>query len=202
MSSHPMGATVPKVWRSPDHEYFLEPERKIKIPGFSEIVRDLGIVKDNPYWTDAGREEGTILHAWLLFLAQGKEPSIPPNPRIAGRVQGIRKFLEESKFKLSFGEEPQYDPVSCFACTPDLIGYIGALQVNIDAKRGDPQKWHVLQLTAQKIALASGMVHIEKSFGLYLRDGDYRLVEQDTRKHETKCRAIVSGFYAKKEYIK
>ena len=178
------------------HTYWLGERR---VPGFSEIIRDLGIVKDNPYWTDAGREEGKILHQWLLFLAQKKAYSIPPVQSIAGRVEGIRKFLSESKFKLLFGEIPQYDPVSRFACTPDLVGHLGSTLVNIDAKRGEAQPWHILQLAAQKIALAAGGVLIQRSFGLYLRDGDYRLIGRDVSAYEAKWRTICASYPTIKE---
>ena len=163
------------------HQYWLGDKR---VPGYSEIVRDMGVVKDNPFWSDTGREIGIALHAWLLHLAELKPEVAEPDPRIAGKVGGIRKFLRESGFKFQFGEVPQYDPVSRYACTPDLCGHLGNFSVNIDAKAGAAHKSHVLQLAAQRIALKAGGFHVQKSFSLYLKNNDYRLVEQDTREHE------------------
>lgn len=179
------------------HCYWLDDK---PVPGFSQIVRELGIVKDNPFWTEDGREEGKAIHLWLHHLARGKTFFSPPDPRIAGRVEGIKKFLQDTKFKLAFGEMPQYDPVSRFATTPDLVGNIGLFTVNIDAKRGSPQKWHVLQLAAQRIALIAGGFRPQKSFGLYLGEEAYRLVEQDVVKHEPRWRNIAAVYHIAKEY--
>lgn len=186
-----------------DHSYWAgDPLGKyIRVPGYSEIVKDLGIVRDNPHWTEQGREMGTALHLYLLFLAQGKKLSTEPDPRIAGKVKGIQKFLENSGFKLAFGEVPQYDPTLRFACTPDLVGHLGSFSVNIDCKAGASQKSHVLQLAAQNIALAAGGFRVQKSFVLYLKDDDFRLVEQDTRIHEPRWRSIVQTYHIKQEYL-
>lgn len=180
------------------HRYYLGDK---EVPGYSAICADLGITKPNPYWTEQGREMGTVLHQYLLFLAQGKVASSEPDARIAGKVKGIKKFLENSGFKLAFGEIPQYDPVLRYACTPDLVGHLGAFAVNIDCKAGGAQKTHVLQLAAQKLALAAGGFRVQKSFGLYLKDDDFRLIEQDTRPHEPRWRSIVQTYHIKREYL-
>ncbi len=180
-----------------EHRYFLGDK---EIPGYSAICRDLGIVKENPHYTEEGREEGRMLSEWLLFLAQEKTPRSDPDPRIAGRVGGIKKFLSLSKFKLLFGEVPQYDPVSGFAVTPDIVGHIGRIAVNIDAKRGAKTKTHVLQLAAQKIALAAGGFRVRESYSLYLRDNDFRLIEQKTEAHEPRWKQFVSTWHLAKEY--
>lgn len=141
-----------------------------------------------------------MLSEWLLFLAQGKSPKTIPDLRILGRVNGIRKFLTESKFKLLFGEKPQYDPINRFAATPDIVGYFGKTLVNIDAKRGAKTKTHPLQLAAQKIALAANGIRIQESYSLYLKEDDYRLAKQDTLKHEPRWRQFVSTWHLAKDY--
>lgn len=194
---------APYIRLDAEHRYWVgNPLGECKrVPGFSEIVRELGIVPENPFWTHDGREEGQTLHQWLLFLAQERTASEPPVASIAAKVEGIVKFLRESGFKLKFGEIPQYDPVSRFCTTPDLVGTIGKFLVNIDAKRGGPQKWHPLQLAAQKIALAAGGVRVQKSFSLYLKDGGYKLIEQDTTKHEPRWRQIAATYHIAQEYL-
>lgn len=180
------------------HTYYLGD--KI-IPSYSGICADLGITKPNPFYTDAGREEGNALHRWLGFLARGKTPSEAPDPRIAGRVEGIRKFIEDTGFKIFGGEEPMYDPLLKYACTPDLYGYIGNWSWVIDAKRGAKLPSHRLQTVAQMIALGANGFRAQKRGCLYLKDGDYRLEEHTDTKDRDKWRAIVAAYFAKKEYI-
>lgn len=190
-----------KVRCDPDHIYWKTmPCGEERVPGYSEICKDLGIVKENKFYTEEGREEGRMLSEWLLFLAKGLSPKTDPDPRIAGRVAGIRKFLAESKFKLKFGEIPQYDPVCNFAATPDIVGHLGQVAVNIDAKRGAKTKTHPLQLAAQKIALAANGFRVQESYSLYLRDNDFRLIKQDTQKHEHRWKQFVSTWHLAKEY--
>ena len=186
-----------KIRLDADHRYWLGDK---EVPGYSHIVKSLGVVEDSPFWTEEGREAGTALHAWLLHLAQGKPEVSKPDPRIAGKVEGIRKFLRESGFKLAFGEVAQYEPVLRYACTPDLCGTLGMFSVNIDMKAGAKQKSHPLQLAAQKIALCYHPFRVQKSFSLYLKEGDYRLVEQDTRTHEANWRIFMAAYHSRGEY--
>ena len=180
-----------------EHRYFVGEQR---VPGFTEILRALGI-GENHYWTEAGRDLGSALHLWTIFLARGEEPEADPDPRIAGRVAAFRKFLAESAFKLVGGEEPQFDSVLRFCCTPDLYGYLGAFAVVVDVKAGAQASWHKLQTGAQKIALSSNGFKVQKRYSLYLRDdGSYRLEEHTDTGDETRWRALVAAFHAKSHY--
>ena len=70
--------TMTKVECDPNHIYRAD---GIVKPGFSEICKSVGF-PDNPFWTDAGREEGVALHKWLLFLAKGGDfDSVEPPTR-------------------------------------------------------------------------------------------------------------------------
>ena len=189
--------TTYKIVLDPEHRYFVDGERK---PGFSEICGDLGVTKENRFYTADGREEGVVLHEWLLFLAQGKEPAEDPDPRIAGRVEGIRKFLSDTQFKFQGGETPLYHALG-FCTTPDIYGYIGNFSWVIDAKRGQKMKFHSLQTAAQKMALLASGFNAQKRGGLYLRDGDYRLDEHLDRDDEHRWRTLVAGYYAKTFYL-
>lgn len=163
---------------STDHKYAWNGQH---VPGFSEICADLGVTEKNPFYTEAGREEGTLLHEWLLFLAQGQEPADPPDPRIAGRVEGIKKFLVESRFKFEQGEEKVYHPILRYACTPDLVGQMAGSRCIVETKRGARLKSHQLQTAAQKLAIEANGIYCRDRYALYLKDGDYRL-----EKHEDK----------------
>ena len=180
-----------------NHKYW---EGKLSVPGFTEIATAVGIIKPSPFYTEAGRDEGKALHAWFLFLAQGQEPEEAPDDRIAGRVEGIRKFLRESGFKLEGGETPQGSLALGYATTPDLWGQLAGARSVIDAKRGAEVSWHPLQTAAQRIALAHAGVHCLNRYALYLRDGDYRLEPHRDRLDEKRWREVVNGYYAAKFY--
>ena len=179
------------------HTYWLG---KRRVPGYSEIVKDLGVSGDNPFWTEAGRDEGNAIHLWLGFLAAGKVPSTPPDPRIAGRVEGIRKFIRDTGFKIVGGVTPLYDPISRFACSPDMWGFIGNWSFVIDAKRGTKLATHRLQTAAQTVALRSNGFRAQKRAALYLRDGDYRLDQHSDFVDLARWQVFVSAYHAKREY--
>ncbi len=185
-----------------EHRYWVPvPHGENEVPGYTAIARDLGIAKDNPFWTEEGRAEGTALHRWIHYLCQGKTPKSEPDYRIAGRVAGIKKFLSESDFRFAGGEEPRYVPAHRFSCTPDIYGYMNGFSVNIDVKRGAEKKSDILQLAAQKIALCANGFQVQKSFNLYLNDGDFRLKERMVRPHEARWNMFVASYHAKMDYI-
>lgn len=189
-----MGITIDS-----EHRYWNDGER---VPGFTEICTAVGIIKPSAFYTEAGREEGTAIHSWFLFLAQGQEPSEPPDDRIVGRVEGVRKFLAESRFILEGGESIMYDRDLGYCCTPDLWGQMAGSRCVIDAKRGARMAWHPLQTAAQRIALASNGIHCLNRYSLYLRDGDYRLEHHTDRQDERRWKSIVSGYHCGKVYQK
>lgn len=186
------------------HKYYVPvpdpkgPEKNV--PGYSEICMDLGISKPNPFWTDSGREEGQALHLWLGHLARGLKSKNAPDPRIAGRVKGIEKFLADTKFKIAGGELPCYDPINRYACTPDLFGFIGKTAWIIDAKRGSKLASHKLQTAAQTIALRANGFRAQKRASLYLRENDYRLEEHTDPMDLARWGIFVNCWHIRKEY--
>lgn len=164
-----MIAAAPKLRLDSKHRYWLGKDRK---PGFTEICTAMGVIVPNDFYTESGRLEGNALHEWLQWLAKGK-PERVPHPSIAGRVEGIKKFLRDTGFRIVGGEEPQYDPTTDSCCTPDLWGFIGSEKYVIDAKRGSPLPHHALQTAAQSLALHE--FRPIRRAGLYLKDHGYRL---------------------------
>ena len=186
-----------------NHKYWVpapEPPRELLVPGFTHIAESLGFIQENPFYTDSGREEGIALHKWLRHIAQGKPILTKPDERIAGRVEAILKFIAETGFKFAGGEEPRYDPVNRFACTPDLWGYIGSWTWDLDAKRGEELPHHRLQTAAQSIALAANGFRAQKRGCLYLKDGSYRLKEHIDSRDIPAWKQIVSTYYLKGAY--
>lgn len=192
---------IHKVRRDEEHRYWIPgPRGEEQRPGYSEICTDLGIVKPNPFYTPEGREEGVALHLWLGHLARGLTSKIAPDPRIAGRVAGIQKFLRDTGFRIAGGEVPMYDPINRFACTPDIWGVMGKVLWVIDAKRGGKLPSHRLQTAAQAIVLRSNAVRVQKRGALYLRENDYRLEEHTDTMDLARWGIFVSTHHLKKEY--
>lgn len=178
------------------HVYYVD---GIVRPGYSEIIRSFGIGQ-NPFWTEAGREEGTALSKWMLFLLQGNESSEPPDPRIAGRVEGLRKFIQDHHFVLIGGEEPRYHEDLGYCCTPDAWGLLNQRSVVIEAKRGARMACHRLQTAAETLALEANGFEIDQRFALYLKDGDYSLELHDDDEDFECWRALVAAYHAKERY--
>ena len=189
-------ATKPKVECDDKHIYRVDGVVK---PGFTEMCKAIGF-PDNPHWTEAGREEGTALSKWVLFLAKGNKASELPDERISGRVWGIRKFLTEHDLFFSGGETPLYNPALGYCVTPDLWGTLDGKPAVIEAKRGAKMKRHGLQTSAQALALAENGFHAERRFCLYLKNGDYALDEHDDQEDFECWRAIVAGYFAVEAY--
>jgi hypothetical protein len=166
------------------HRYWIPGPKRV--PGFTEICTDLGVIPPNPFYTAEGRDRGTALHVWLQFLIAGKRPSAPPDERIAERVKGIEKFILNSGFRPIGGEEPRYDPVSGVACTPDLWGFIGNWSYVIDLKSGAAQDYHPLQTACQQIALNANGFRAQKRAALYIRGKSPRLVLHSDNMDRTK----------------
>jgi hypothetical protein len=171
-------------------------------PGFSEIKESYGIGV-NPFYTDAGRDEGTALHKWLLFLAQGQEPASEPDYRIAGRVKAIKRFLKETGFKIRGGEKPLHSTRGDFCCTPDLWGDFQGVQSLFEAKRGAKESWHPLQTAAQSIALWANGFAVGTRYNLYLRDdGTYRIDPHKNTSDEYDWLTLAAAWHVKRKYQK
>jgi hypothetical protein len=186
-----------------EHRYWQDGRR---IPGFSEILVDVGFAP-NPFWTAAGRDEGTALHQWIAFIATSPYPADDePDPRIAGRVAGFRKFVKEFHFTAAGAEEIQHEPTLGYCCTPDLWGYMptalpGSPRVLVECKRGARAKTHRLQTAAQSLALEARGFAVQERYALYLKDGGYSLERHDDDEDFEHWKAIVYAYHAKRRYL-
>jgi hypothetical protein len=154
----------------------------------------MGVIRPNGFYTDQGRAEGVALHSWLLHLCQGK-PDREAHPSIAGRVEGIRKFLRDSRFGIVGGETPQYDCVTDSAVKPDIWGTINGVRCVIDAKRGARVSWHSLQTAAQWGALVGTAFVARRRGALYLRNGAYSMDWHDSPEEYQLWRAICRAWH-------
>lgn len=196
-----MEKTLSGIRLDENHVYWrTTPGGEVRVYGFSEILRDLGVTQENNFYTEFGRDRGTAIHAWVRFLAEGNEASELPDPRISGYLAQFQKFIQESGFKFKGGEEPVYHPSLVYATTPDLYGDLNGVLTVIDVKGGAKESWHPVQTAAQKLALAAQMVPIVNRYSLYLKEDSYRLVQHTDKADEMRWTALVTAFHAKSFY--
>lgn len=180
------------------HTYTLDGTR---VPGFSEIRVAMGI---GDWFKPRGMahymDQGTALHSWFNILARGLEADELPDDRIAGRVEGIRKFLRDEPFQFLDGEKPMLCKTQLFACTPDAWGFFDSEPCVIELKRSASAKWHPLQTAAQATALRENGVQVQKRYALYLREGGYELEYHSNHSDFRRWTAIVNGFHARSWY--
>lgn len=169
-----------------------------KVPSVTEILS--WRFPPNGFWTEEGRVKGTAVHDFALFLAQGNELAEPPDERIAGKVRGFRKFLEESCFKFVGGEERLFDPILGYCGKPDLWGSISGRTCLIDVKNGGKLKTHALQLAAYSNLLSQPWLKPQDRFGLYLKDDGYSLVKYDDKNDFHYWNALVLAYKAGEIY--
>src|SRR5258708_1374343 len=191
-----MNTKTHEVRLDANHLYWVDGVRR---PGYSEILDNMGFPK-NPFWNDAGRDQGTALSQWLLFLAQGNEATENPDPRIAGRVAGIQKFFKEHEFVFVGGETPLYNEERGHCVTPDIYGYLDGVSSVIEAKRGARMERHKLQTAAQTSTLEENGFMPVNQLSLYLNDCGYSLEAHEDNEDFECWFAILSGYMAKERY--
>lgn len=193
-----MDTTLSGIRLDAEHRYYLADGRRV--PGFSEILRDLGVTEENKFHTEFGRERGSAIHQWVRFLAEGGVPDSVPDERIADYIAQFQKFIEESRFRFKGGEEPVYHPSLGYATTPDLYGDLNGILSVIDVKGGAKELWHSLQTQAQKSALCANLIPIINRYSLYLKPDAYRLVQHTDAGDDGRWRSIVAAYQAKSFY--
>lgn len=162
----------------------------------------------NPFWTEAGRDEGTALAVWISAIATKPTTDFEnPDIRIVGRVMGFRKFMKELHFTAAGSEEIQYEPELGYCCKPDLWGYInGSLppspRVVVECKRGARMKIHRLQTAAQVLALRANGFDAKERYCLYLKDDGYSFERHDDDEDFENWKALVYAYHAKRGYLK
>ena len=179
------------------HRYWIPGATKeLQVPGYSELSNSMGVTKPNPFYTSDGRDRGISVHKWFHFLAYGKVPEALPDERIRGKVEGIKKFLMDTRFILNGAEEPHYDPVNRTACTPDAWGHIGVWPWVLDVKNGGKIKTHALQTACQTLALRANGFQPQKRGALYLKNGGYKLIDHTDRLDLDRWKDIAKGYHA------
>jgi hypothetical protein len=175
------------------HEYFIGQKR---LPSVTEVLRDLRLI-DDTWFTEAGRQRGTDVHAATVLLDEGDLDRASINEETAPYVHAYERFLLEHRPSWEYTEhrvchyEEYYDAVgitggppvvNAYAGTLDRAGLIGPKRVVLDIKTGAYGAVG-LQTAAYRRALPEWLSWRRAALRLF-SDGHYELeMLRDPRDH-------------------
>lgn len=139
-------------------------------------------------------QRGRAVHACAKMLVEG----IPfeSDPRIAGQVEAIRKFLAEHPMQVEKCEEPVASNIYQFAGTPDLVGVFNGMRVCFDWKSSLDEKRVAVQIGGYSIAYKETFFfEVAAGMGVELHDdGTYKATDlfslKRARNDFLACRAV------------
>lgn len=175
------------------HTYYLNDKR---IPGVSEIIKDLGI--SSLYGIDTDfiaykKEVGTQVHKAcdLIDLGIVDDENLPDD--VIPYVAAYRDFIKD-KSPIIESIEAKIHLDDMYAGTRDRMVILDGKTWTIDIKTGYPYRWHRLQTAAYWLAEKT-----DKRGSLYLgSDGSYELKEHDDSNDVEIWKRCVDLFHWKK----
>jgi len=144
------------------------------VPSVTQVLREV-----LPMWSasDWHLQRGRAVHACAALIAQGRR--FTHDPRIAGQVGAVRRFLRECRPAIIAVEQPVYAITYQYGGTPDLLAILEGGQTVIDYKS---QLLPSVPIQCAAYALAyTGKIRLTGwvGVGVELRDdGTYRLSER------------------------
>jgi len=167
------------------HRY-LRPDGVPYTSSVTGTLKDAGFY-DDAYFTEFGRDRGTLVHRIIEFDNLGDLDEASVDPVLAPYLEAWRRFKADQQFVIAsvggqYAVERRYgDDVLDIAGTVDAIGFTktGALAV-VDAKSGVYMPWHPIQLAAYadfvlRSADFPNVVRVQR-IGVYITsDGKYEM---------------------------
>ena len=153
-----------------------------------------------PFYTEEGRDLGTVRHLWFHALVRGQVMENEPDPRIGGAVIGFRKFMADVQPLYVTGEESFHDPVLDVCGTPDLVAEIGGRLAVVDYKPPTKNKRTLVQTAAYSLMLRANRFPILDRYELRLGNGIYRLDKHRDADDEKRWPVMVAAFRAASHY--
>lgn len=189
------------------HKYFFD---KKPIPGFSEIVADLGIVDlshVDPAILASASERGNRVHDLLEIYDWGELERSDVPEDISGYFMAYLKFMEEYKPKVEAIEKmcwghPVDNSKALYACRLDRVYFIEGEFWVVDIKSGTKQRSVRLQTASNLCAYNNTIAGIDKNCvrrgALYLSDdGTYLLDRHNDDSDITTWMGCVEAFWFK-----
>ena len=183
-----------KILLDADHNYTVD---GVPHPGVSTILNIY--FPPSEFYTEAGKEKGTIRHSWYNFLAQGLTPGEKPDPRIAGEMEQFRKWLVLVQPCRLGGEKPF--AVKGLVCgTPDWYGEIAGRLSVVDFKPKTRNKRTQVQTAAYQYILKKNNIMILDRYELRLSPTTFRLEKHKDINDVRRWEAMMYGFFAAEFY--
>lgn len=122
------------------HSYTYQGKR---IPSVSQVLLDMGFI-DTQWFTQEGRERGTLVHRAIAIHSQGAH--CMKNPLLDMYIEAFKNFQRDCEWEPEIIETP----MACihYAGTPDQIGKFQGKPAVLDLKTGSISPATGLQLAA------------------------------------------------------
>ena len=186
---------------NPDlHQYSVGNEI---LPSITQILSAEGFV-DTTWYTDAGRDRGTIRHLVTHQHDIGELYEDELDPEYLPTLKAYKAFLKDTGFKVRDSEVPRYHKTLKYAGTPDKVGELGKYIAVVEIKGLGLEPWHQIQTAAQaELVKQDYNVVIVKRFSLRFKpDGTYRLEEHANRQDAGIWLSAVAVHNWKRNYLR
>lgn len=142
------------------HRYFVGKEQKA---GVSQILEGTGFIRQNAFWSDAGREKGIRLHAACYEINMGTFDFDDTESDVYLEAVSYAEWKAIKKFKVLLAEIRLHSKMYDFCGTFDLFGmFENETYAMIDLKRGTAMASTKYQLALYVILLCE---HSERLLG-------------------------------------
>lgn len=146
-----IGAILMFAFDSEKHEYRLD---DVVLPSITQILKECGFLSSyTPQNLNWYLERGKLTHQALEMYQRNDLDIESLHPEIAGCVKSGMLWIDKYG-PSAVAEKPLYDPIYLFAGTPD--------RHDGDFKRGVSEKWHILQIAAQRILLKANKIDCQQ----------------------------------------
>lgn len=176
-----------------EHRYFWQPKGTLKERELIGITRMLEIVGVRPPFfgeDDSAARFGTKAHKMIALWLRGRLNEKALHPRLVARLDAVKKFVRESKFRpyQKTIEQKVVDPIIGVAGTFDVLGFAFGKKAIIDWKTGTAiGAWMELQTAGYLHCVRREGIWIERdeSVGRFavqlLPDGNFKLYEHKSK---------------------
>ena len=142
------------------HRYW---KGEAQLPGASRILESVGLIQQNPFWTDEAREKGTQLHSECFQINTGIFNFDNADSDTYFEAVSYAEWKAITGFKVLLAETMLDSDLHRFAGTFDLFGtFPDESYAMIDLKRGSTMSAEKYKLAMYVILLCE---HSERLFG-------------------------------------
>lgn len=130
------------------HMYLIDGEI---VPGLTDIFVSLGIINKR-WYTEQSRGRGELVHKITELYDQGTLDESTVDPALTGYLEAYKLFLSDFKPEILEIELPVGHKALKYGSKIDRVMQLVNGKALVDIKSGTKERWHGLQLTAQRMA--------------------------------------------------